>query len=83
MRQLTKSTFSDRSAYDFGIDSTIQEVSLKREPGSTPVLTLRVFAKGELHTVHCTGFNDPHQAGLMFEAWDLKIFDLKNRGVPS
>ena len=76
MRQLTKSTLSDSPVYDFGSDSTIDEVSLKREPGSLPVLTLRVSAKGELHTIHCSGFKDTDEAGLMFEAWALKIFDL-------
>ncbi len=76
MRQLTESTLSEGADYDFGSDSSIEEIFLKRESGSLPMLTLRVFSKGTFHIVSCFGFKDTDEVGLMFEACGLKIFDL-------
>jgi hypothetical protein len=76
MLQLTKSTLSEIATYDFGSDSSIEEISIKRESGSLPLLTLRVFSKGRFHIIRCSGFKDTDEVGLMFEAWALKIFDL-------
>ena len=76
MKRLSKSAFAESPEFDFGPNSTVDEITLRREPGSVPLLTLMVSSNGATFRLHCIGPSNAEGVGLLLDAWSLKVFDL-------